>query len=141
MKHAVSGSGLVQEFKRRKIEPDQVAQVTQGTLRLWQYCGSRIVELCIGNIDGELKPGMALIWDGAFENTYTPQEIADYLTKGKEADIALIGGNVNLACLKCSHTWRPIKDKRPAVCPKCKSYSWDKFHTRTDKLKKKEGDE
>jgi len=34
--------------------------------------------------------------------------------------------NTGLTCLKCSHTWRPIKDKRPAVCPKCKSYSWDK---------------
>lgn len=30
-------------------------------------------------------------------------------------------------CEQCAHRWVPrVKDERPAVCPKCKSYRWDK---------------
>lgn len=97
MKHLVSGSGVAQEFNRRKISPDKVIAVKQGTLRMWSYCNSYIVELYCGSNDGILKPGMALISDGAFINTYTPQEIADHLTSGKEADIALIEGSVDVS--------------------------------------------
>ena len=28
-------------------------------------------------------------------------------------------------CLRCDHDW-VSRLKRPRVCPKCKSYSWDK---------------
>jgi|GEM_PF-4640600 len=97
MRFDVSASGLVREFGRRKIEPDKTAAVTQGTLLLWMYCNSFVVELYCGSSDGELKPGMVTISNGAYINTYSPQEIADHLTKGKELDIALIGGDIDLS--------------------------------------------
>lgn len=97
MKHPVSASGIVQEFNRRKINPDKTVTAKQGTLRMWLYCNSYIVELYCGSNDGILKPGMVLISDGAFINTYTPQEMADHLTNGKEADIALIEGSVDIS--------------------------------------------
>jgi predicted Zn-ribbon and HTH transcriptional regulator len=28
-------------------------------------------------------------------------------------------------CLRCGHTWRSMIE-RPRVCPRCKSYVWDK---------------
>ena len=31
-----------------------------------------------------------------------------------------------LSCTKCPHTWFPRTPKKPKVCPKCKSESWDK---------------
>ena len=93
MKHTVSGSGIAQEFNRRGISPDKVIVVEQGTLRMWSYCNSYIVELYCGSNDGVLKHGMAAISDGAFINTYSPQEIADHLTSGKGADIALLEGS------------------------------------------------
>ncbi len=36
------------------------------------------------------------------------------------------------ACLRCGHEWRAMFN-RPAVCPKCKSYSWDEPPKRTVK--------
>lgn len=29
-------------------------------------------------------------------------------------------------CTHCRHTWFPRRPARPVVCPRCKSYSWDK---------------
>lgn len=97
MKYPVSGSGFVQELNRRKISQDKTVTVKQGMLRMWLYCGSYVVELYCGSNDGVLKPGMALISDGAFINTYSPQEIADHLTGGKEADIASIEGSSDVS--------------------------------------------
>ncbi len=28
-------------------------------------------------------------------------------------------------CFKCIHSWLPRTEKRPKVCPKCKSAWWD----------------
>lgn len=97
MKYPVTGSGMVQELNRRKINPDKAVVVKQGVLRMWLYCNSYVVELYCGSKDGNLKTGMVMISDGAFINTYSPQEIADHLTGGKEADIALIDGSVDLS--------------------------------------------
>lgn len=37
-----------------------------------------------------------------------------------------MAGNPNLrTCLRCGHTWLSLL-ARPVVCPKCKSYQWDK---------------
>ncbi len=30
-----------------------------------------------------------------------------------------------LTCKKCGHEWAQRTDKRPAACPRCKSYYWD----------------
>lgn len=29
-------------------------------------------------------------------------------------------------CNKCGYQWTPKEDKPPKVCPRCKSYKWDK---------------
>jgi DNA-directed RNA polymerase subunit RPC12/RpoP len=29
-------------------------------------------------------------------------------------------------CERCGHTWVPVSEERPRVCPKCKSPYWDK---------------
>lgn len=31
-----------------------------------------------------------------------------------------------LKCLRCDHTWYPRGPDRPAACPRCKRYDWDK---------------
>ena len=28
-------------------------------------------------------------------------------------------------CVRCGYTWVTIKETRPKVCPRCKSYHWD----------------
>lgn len=38
-------------------------------------------------------------------------------------------------CLRCGWDWVPLYDRRPAVCPRCKSYAWDKPHRNTSKTK------
>ncbi len=37
-----------------------------------------------------------------------------------------------LRCLypDCGHEWIPRFPRKPAVCPKCKKYGWDKPHLR-----------
>lgn len=30
-------------------------------------------------------------------------------------------------CLKCHHTWKQRKAKKPHCCPRCKTYTWDKM--------------
>jgi predicted Zn-ribbon and HTH transcriptional regulator len=35
-----------------------------------------------------------------------------------------------LHCLRCKHTWLPKSDAKPKVCPRCKSYSYDKPYIR-----------
>lgn len=30
-----------------------------------------------------------------------------------------------LKCLRCGHEWLPRQNKRPMICPKCKSAYWD----------------
>ena len=29
-------------------------------------------------------------------------------------------------CERCGHTWVPRTERRPTICPKCKSPYWDK---------------
>jgi hypothetical protein len=29
-------------------------------------------------------------------------------------------------CVRCLHSWLPMVNRRPRVCPRCKSYDWDK---------------
>ena len=72
MKFDVCASGLVCEFERRGINPDETTQVIQGTLRLWMYCNSYVAKL-------EL-PGGTCLTGGAYINIHTPQEIADDLS-------------------------------------------------------------
>lgn len=38
-----------------------------------------------------------------------------------ETEIARIG----YRCLRCGHTWVPRGERRPRMCPKCKSVNWD----------------
>lgn len=35
------------------------------------------------------------------------------------------GIQAELKCLRCGHEWRPDVE-HPKVCPRCKSYLWDK---------------
>jgi predicted Zn-ribbon and HTH transcriptional regulator len=28
-------------------------------------------------------------------------------------------------CLRCKHKWANRKNRKPKICPKCKSYLWD----------------
>jgi len=32
----------------------------------------------------------------------------------------------NNQCIKCGHQWIP-REEKPQVCPKCKSYNWNKI--------------
>lgn len=42
-----------------------------------------------------------------------------------------------LKCLRCNHEWFPqIPNTLPKVCPKCKSYDWQKPFLRPPKDKK-----
>ena len=36
-------------------------------------------------------------------------------------------------CLHCGHEWAPRLPQRPGVCPRCKSYRWDKKPQRKGK--------
>src|SRR5665647_1597539 len=29
-------------------------------------------------------------------------------------------------CQKCNHSWYPSRETKPRVCPRCKSYNWEK---------------
>lgn len=29
-------------------------------------------------------------------------------------------------CLRCNYVWTPRLTRRPQVCPRCKSYTWDR---------------
>lgn len=33
-------------------------------------------------------------------------------------------------CDKCHYEWNPRNGKEPRVCPQCKSYKWNKSHTK-----------
>lgn len=33
---------------------------------------------------------------------------------------------MKLKCDKCGHKWFTRTDKKPKVCPRCKSYDWEK---------------
>ena len=30
-------------------------------------------------------------------------------------------------CQKCDHSWYPNSERKPKVCPRCKSYNWEKM--------------
>lgn len=89
-KQQITGSGLVEDFNRKKINPDKEVVVNQGYLRMWHYCDAYVAELYCGSKDGKLIPGMVSIRDGAYLNTYTPQEIADDLVGDKTSDLSLL---------------------------------------------------
>jgi hypothetical protein len=36
-------------------------------------------------------------------------------------------------CLHCNYKWTPRQPKRPGVCPRCKSYNWDKEPQRRER--------
>ncbi len=38
-------------------------------------------------------------------------------------------------CERCEHIWLPKSDRRPTICPKCKSPYWDKPRLRPAKVK------
>lgn len=40
--------------------------------------------------------------------------------------------DVEKRCLRCGYTWRSFKE-RPGVCPRCKSYAWDRPYKRLPK--------
>ncbi len=31
-----------------------------------------------------------------------------------------------IECLRCSYKWYPEKPERPKVCPRCKSFNWNR---------------
>ncbi len=33
-------------------------------------------------------------------------------------------------CERCGHTWVPRTERRPTICPRCKSPYWDKARLR-----------
>jgi len=39
---------------------------------------------------------------------------------------------LELKCLMCGHTWRSVMEAgyKPSVCPRCKSYNWDRGRRR-----------
>lgn len=79
-KTQISAAGIVQDYNRRGIAPDEQHQVNQGTLRLWLWNNQFIAELYLGSKDGQLVPGTYQICgQGTYRNTYSPQKIADNL--------------------------------------------------------------
>jgi hypothetical protein len=67
----LSAAGLVQEFRRRRIPPDETHPVRQGTLNLWICCNHYIAQLTNGD--------WRLAAHKPFYNLLTPQTIADTL--------------------------------------------------------------
>jgi len=44
------------------------------------------------------------------------------------------GGLMNkIKCKRCGWEWEPRTDAKPKVCPRCKSYSYDKSYIRKPK--------
>lgn len=77
----VTAGGVVQEFNRRRIAPDEEHAVNQGWLRLWLYNQQYVAELYCDSVDGKTFPGMVSLCAGsAYINTNSPQDIADDLT-------------------------------------------------------------
>jgi len=39
-----------------------------------------------------------------------------------------MGEQINLpkyTCERCGHSWIPRNNKKPSLCPRCKSYKWN----------------
>lgn len=90
----ISAATIVQDFNRRKIDPDWTHTVTQGHLRLWQVNNDLIAELYIGSVNGKSAPGTVMVrGTDLYSNTNSPQDIADDLMninklgKGELAEI------------------------------------------------------
>lgn len=37
---------------------------------------------------------------------------------------------MNCKCKRCEYDWESLGDKKPKVCPKCKSYYWEEARKR-----------
>jgi predicted Zn-ribbon and HTH transcriptional regulator len=44
---------------------------------------------------------------------------------------------IERTCLRCGHNWLPRSDKKPVLCPSCKSKYWDQDRTEKGKLNEK----
>lgn len=48
-------------------------------------------------------------------------------------DITLLGWE----CIRCKHRWIPRNERKPTVCPKCKSVYWDTERIRSKNMVEK----
>jgi len=46
---------------------------------------------------------------------------------------------MKLKCLRCQYDWFPRSDEKPKVCPRCKSYFWDKERKKRKTIKEFRG--
>lgn len=75
----------VRAFRARGIQPDEIHEVTQGTLNLWLFSSVYIGELVIG--ESEKTPGAIFMTSaGGYINTTPPQEIADDIYEWNQGD-------------------------------------------------------
>ena len=70
-KHVILATQIIQDFKRRKIDPDFEYKVEQGIIKLWRLNQNLIPELSIGKT--------IITGKNAYTNTVTPQDIANDL--------------------------------------------------------------
>ena len=76
----ISGSSAVQELQRRKIEPDKVVSVEQGLLLMWLCSNEYVCDLRLDSHSIVKQEGDWSITGGPYENTSSPQAIADELS-------------------------------------------------------------
>lgn len=89
-----SATGIVLDYRRRNILPDQTHQVADGTLRLWIWCNSYVAEFWPGCPDGVLRPGQIQLTSPYYYlNLCHPEEIAVDLLESQGKDIALLSAN------------------------------------------------
>ena len=79
-KNTISAAAVINDFNRRKIQPDWIHEVKQGHLRVWLFCNSFIAELYVGSNEGQSIPGtLQILGRQSYANTHSPQDIADDL--------------------------------------------------------------
>lgn len=89
-----SATGIVLDYRRRNISPDQAHQIASGTLRLWIWCNSYVAEFWPGCPDGVLRPGQIQLTSPYYYlNLCQPEEIAADLLESQGKDIALLSAN------------------------------------------------
>lgn len=77
----VSATGIVRDYWRRDIAPNETHQVAQGELKLWIWNNLYVGELVMGDIH--------LSGPYAYRNTSDPQEIANDIYQNAGGDVTV----------------------------------------------------
>src|SRR5271166_6338708 len=73
MPHTMNACCLISDYERRRIVPDRTEKVEQGSVLLWLVCNSYAASVRVAN------SRIMVRHPDLFENTATPQEIADHV--------------------------------------------------------------